>query len=446
MRNGKDRAALRRWRLGISFFGGDRVLPTVPNGHYYEVEAVGSAGYGSGRNPEPQWPMDGSAVADGFGTTTIVWRDKGLEAAGLAIGAFPNGQQGFGRISLNDVLSDYPARVFVNESQTLAVGSSWSASFVVHDLVLPVRVALVWTDSPAMWSSGQTSPTAPLVNDLDLSVRVSQSGNCTGRYVGNDVGPTDESNYHQPCTGGVRDSRNNVEVARFFASPARGDTTFTVKVDFTAGTSTQNFALVVWNAYDSATVAPPPAMPASFDAAGTSASQVALTWSASPGATSYELQRSLGPRDAYVTIATPTTTSHNDGGLAAAMTYLYRLRARNPVGVSDWSVDPGTTVAFTDSVLTAGSTTVKAVHISQLRQAVAAIRFTAELPAFGWTDDPLVAGTDLIAVTHVSELRTALNEARTALGLPVVAFTDGTLLPGASVVRAVHIQQLRGGL
>jgi hypothetical protein len=34
-----------------------------------------------------------------------------------------------------------------------------------------------------------------------------------------------------------------------------------VKVDFPSGTSTQNFALVVWNAYDFATVTPPPPTP-----------------------------------------------------------------------------------------------------------------------------------------------------------------------------------------
>jgi hypothetical protein len=444
MRGGKDRAALRRWTTTEQFYVGDRILPTVPNGHYYEVETVGSAGYGTPHSPQPQWPTDGTTVTDGFDTFSIVWRDKGLESA-LAIPSFPNGQQGFGHISLGDVLSDYPSRVFVNEPQALPVGSSWSADFLVHDLGLPVRVALVWTDSPAMFS-GQSSSAPPLVNNLDLSVRVSESGNCVGRYVGNDVGPSDISNYSQPCTGGLHDSRNNVEIARFFPSTARGDTSFTVKVDFAGGTGTQNFALVVWNAYDFSTITPPPSNPGSFTATGVSASQVALTWTAAPGATSYDLQRSLGPHDPYVTIATPVVSSYNDVGLLAATTYLYRLRARNGTGVSEWSVDPGTTVAFTDPVLTAGSRIVKAVHISELRQAVAAMRVAAELPGVTWTDAVLVAGTSRVGVTHVSELRTALNEARTGLGLAALTFTDGTLVAGASVVRAVHIQQLRDGL
>lgn len=447
MRNGIDRAWLRRWNVSTTWLIGDQAIPTAPNGHYYEVESVGTAGRGDAISPEPAWPTNGGTINDGFGTTSIVWRDKGPESQGLPISHFPNGQQGFGRIALDDVLSDYPMRVFVNETQTLSVGGSWSHEYVVHDLSLPVRIALVWTDQPAMWTTGATSPTPPLVNDLDLSVRVNQSGNCVGRYVGNDINSVDESIYSQPCIGGVRDSKNNIEVARFFASSSRGDTTFTVKVDFPSGTSTQNFALVVWNAYDFATVTPPPPTP-TLTASGLSGSQVALSWSASAGATSYDIQRSVGLRDPYVTLATVSSpaTSYTDSGRTANTTYLYRIRARNATGVSDWSIDPATTIAFTDPALVAGQTTVKAVHISQLREAVASIRVLAELPTTTWADDPLVIGSSLIRTVHIAELRTALNEARATLALPAVAFTDGALSSGVSVVRAVHIQQLRDGL
>lgn len=443
MRGGIDRATLKRWRTG-SFFVGDRVVPTAPNGHYYEVESVGSAGYGNATSPEPQWPTDGGTVTDGSGTTSILWRDKGLQSVGLAIGAFPNSQQGFGRLSLDDVLSEYPARAFINETHSLLVSQSWTAEYLVHDTTLPVRVALVWTDPPAMWEDGDTSPAPPLVNDLDLSIVVNQSGSCVGRYLGNAVGSSDQSVYY-PCTGGVRDSLNNVEIARFFADSSRGDTRFTVKVDFTAGTSAQNFALVVWNAYAFSTVTPPPPAPSTFTAAGASSTQVALSWSASAGAASYELQRSSGPREPYVTIASPTSTSYTDSGLSAATTYLYRLRARNAAGVSEWLVDPGTTVAFTDPVLIAGSTRIEAAHIIELRQAIDSIRTAAGLSETAWTDDPLPTGTSIKAA-HVAELRTALAEARAELGLPAIAFTDGTLTAGITVVRAVHLQQLRDGL
>jgi hypothetical protein len=136
----------------------------------------------------------------------------------------------------------------------------------------------------------------------------------------------------------------------------------------------------------------------------------------------------------------------SDGGQAADTTYLYRVRARNGTGVSDWSVDPATTVLFTDPTLTAGLTLVKRVHVTQLRQAVGSMRQAAGLSAFTWSDNSIVIGTTLIRAQHVSDLRTALQEARDALDLDGLVFTDGTLTPQLTVVKRVHIQELRNGL
>jgi hypothetical protein len=68
--------------------------------------------------------------------------------------------------------------------------------------------------------------------------------------------------------------------------------------------------------------------------------------------------------------------------LSPLTTYLYGVRARNGTGVSEWAADPTTTFVFTDPVLTVGETTAKATHISELQQAVLAMRTAAELPAF----------------------------------------------------------------
>jgi hypothetical protein len=447
MRGGNDRASLRLWKANSSsYYPGNRVLPTTPNNHYYEISAVGSGGYGQTGSTEPTWPTNGSTVSDGSGSTVITWLDKGLESATLDVKGFPNSQQGFGRISLIDVLSDFPTRAFINQTQTVSAGGSWTHEYTVHDASLPVRIALVWTDLPKMWDgSGALSPNPPLVNDLNLSVEVKQSGSCVGRYVGNVLGTTEESTYYQPCTGGTHDSLNNAEIARFFATSERGDTTFTVKVASAAGSS-QDFGLVVWNAYDSA-ASPPPPTPANFAAtvSPTLNTTVNLTWSTSSGATSYEVQRSAGVSDAYATIASPTTNSHSDTGRSSMTTYLYRVRAKNATGVSDWAVDPATTVIFTDPTLTVGVTAIKAVHITELRQAIGAMRTAAGLAAYSWTDSTLVAGTTPVRATHMSELRTALNQARSALALTTVTFTDGTLTTGVTPVKAVHVQELRQG-
>jgi hypothetical protein len=452
MRGGVDRATLRTWKFSgsSSYYVGNRVIPTSPNGHYYEVETIGPAGVGQTGASEPVWPTNGSTVFEEpfpGATTRITWRDKGLETASLAIGTFPNNQQGFGRISLTDVLSDYPMRYFVNETLTLSAGQLWTQEFVVHDLSQPVRIALVWTDPPAMWNEAATPllTTSPLVNDLNLSVEVKQSGNCVGRYVGNNVNASEESAYFQPCTGGNADTANNVEIIRFFASSAKGDTTFTVKVVSSSGTS-QDFGLVVWNAYDFGTITPPPAAPSNFVAVASSSTQVSLSWTASSGATSYDVGRSAGAGDPFVSIGTPSGTTLTDGGRSPLTTYIYRVRARNSTGVSDWSRDPATTILFTDPTLVVGVTGTKAVHLSELRQAVAAMRTAAGLGVFTWTDDPIVAQSTLIKAAHVSELRTALAEARDMLGLSPMTLTDGTLTPATSVVKAVHVQELRDGL
>jgi hypothetical protein len=181
-------------------------------------------------------------------------------------------------------------------------------------------------------------------------------------------------------------------------------------------------------------------------AVGSSTTEVSLKWTASSGAASYDVERSSGVSDPYVSIGTPTTSSFTDTGRSPFTSYLYRVRARNSTGVSDWAVDPGTTLVFTDPVLTAGLTIVNKNHFTELRQAVDSMRTAAELGTFTWTDDPLVVETTLIKAVHIEELRSALQEAREALGLLPINFTDGTLTPQVSVVKAIHIQNLRDGL
>lgn len=357
MRGGKDRARVKIWNSGAQIVG-NRVIPTTPNGHYYEVESVQAIG--GPPSAEPDWPMNGQTVPQQRSDQLITWRDKGVETE---IGGFPNQQQGFGRIHLEDVLSDYPARVYVNE-QPLDTGRQWSATYTVHDPSLPVRIALAWSDVPGAvqgaWGTTQRTPPTPLVNDLDLSVRViDQNAACIGRYVGNALS-TDVSQWYDSCDGGQPDAMNNVEVIRFFPTAQRGDLAFTVKVMGAAGTEAQKFSLVVWNAYSGNT--PPPATPSGFAATATSTSEVALSWTAASNATSYELQRSSGINDPYASLPAATSPSASDSGRSAATTYLYRVRAKNGSGVSPWVVDAATTVLFDDPALGVG-TTVRAAHV-----------------------------------------------------------------------------------
>ena len=97
---------------------------------------------------------------------------------------------------------------------------------------------------------------------------------------------------------------------------------------------------------------------------------------------------------------------------------------------------------FTDDPVVQATTAIKAVHITELRQAAAAMRATAGLTAAVFTDPGLAAGSLLKAV-HVEELRTALTAARTTLGLPLAPYTDATITPGVTTAKAAHLEQLR---
>ena len=360
------------------------------------------------------------------------------------IGAIPNQSQGFGRVSVQDILEPYPARHYFNEGEALNVGGTWTNTYKVHDGTRPVTAVLTWTDVPAQISVGQMI-TNPLVNDLDLAVHLGAT--CTERYVGNLLSSNEHSN-PVSCASSTFDRKNNVEYIRFSAVSSA---TFTVTVKFETGAGgPQNFAVAVHNAYD-ADDALPPSAPTGLAASGTSSTTVALTWNAVAGANGYDV-RIWDGGPFWRTIATNlATTSHAAGGLAAKTTYLFDVRARNTTGVSSPSApDAATTFSitaaflFTDDPLIAGYTQVKATHVTELRDVISAFCVNAGLAAPTYTDPVLAALTTLVRSVHVDELRSDLNSARQALGLAPVTYTDGNLANG--VVKAVHLQELRDAL
>lgn len=77
---------------------------------------------------------------------------------------------------------------------------------------------------------------------------------------------------------------------------------------------------------------PPPA-PTNLSATAGNA-QVSLNWTASTGATSYNVKRSTTSGGPYSQIATASTTSYNDSGLTNGTTYYYVVSAANSAGES----------------------------------------------------------------------------------------------------------------
>lgn len=80
-----------------------------------------------------------------------------------------------------------------------------------------------------------------------------------------------------------------------------------------------------------------PAVPVSLTAAAAGTSGINLGWTAVDGAAGYNIYRSVAVDGEYSSIGTSETNSYADTGLAAGMTYYYKVSAYNEVGESDLS-------------------------------------------------------------------------------------------------------------
>jgi peptidyl-Asp metalloendopeptidase len=106
-------------------------------------------------------------------------------------------------------------------------------------------------------------------------------------------------------------------------------------------------------------------------------------------------------------------------------------------------VTPPPVPTFTDDPLVAGTTRVKAVHITELRTAVNSFRAAAGLGNATFTGATL-SGARVKAI-HIQELRDALAPARANLGLSAVTYTN-PVLSSAVRVKAIHVQELRNAV
>jgi hypothetical protein len=182
--------------------------------------------------------------------------------------------------------------------------------------------------------------------------------------------------------------------------------------------------------------------PMNVVATATTTSTVNVSWTASASAVSYNVYRSTDGIN-YALAGSGTTTSFHDNGRSANTAYLYKVRAVNGGESADSTRDLATTVIFTDDPLVSG-TPVKAVHLTQLRTAVDAVRALASMSGFAYTDPTLTPGVTPVKAVHINELRTALDAARAALSLPPVSY--GETVATGTTIKAAHITELRNGV
>ena len=204
--------------------------------------------------------------------------------------------------------------------------------------------------------------------------------------------------------------------------------------------------------------------PTNLVATATSATSVALTWTAPAGSISgYIVERAQSMNGPYTQVGTtpagqPSFTDaapFSSQPPSANMSYLYQVKAAYTAGgYSDYSnKDLATTVIFTDDPLAGANdpqhrpaTTIKATHLTELRRAVSAVHVLAGLGAVTtWTyPDPVSsppAQRRAVYLEDMRELRTNLNPALSALGMGTLP--DDTTLDRGLKVKATHLQDVR---
>jgi fibronectin type 3 domain-containing protein/regulation of enolase protein 1 (concanavalin A-like superfamily) len=156
-----------------------------------------------------------------------------------------------------------------------------------------------------------------------------------------------------------------------------------------------------------------PASPTGLTATG-GAGQVALTWSASTGATSYSVLRTTSSNGAYTTVASGLTgTSYTDAGLASGMTYYYAVVATNGSGSS------------------ANSTQVNAITTPAAPGSVTATAGNGQI-SLSWASSTGATGYTILRATSANGTYTTV-----ATGVTGTSYTDTGLSNGTTYYYAV---------
>jgi hypothetical protein len=190
----------------------------------------------------------------------------------------------------------------------------------------------------------------------------------------------------------------------------------------------------------------PPAAPAGLSATAASSSQINLGWTASSGATSYNVKRATVSGGPYTTIATGvTSTSYNDTGLAPSTAYYYVVSAVNSVGEGANSTEATATTLTPDFTISASpaSQTVTAGNGTTYTATIAAVNGFSGSVAMTVSGLPTGAGGSFNP-TSVGGSGSSTLTVTTATNTPVgtytltVTGTSGSLVHNTTVTLIVN--------
>ncbi len=134
---------------------------------------------------------------------------------------------------------------------------------------------------------------------------------------------------------------------------------------------------------------------------------------------------------------------------AALGTAAIRVTATDAVGQSaarSFTVTVARSAPFTDDPLQPGVTPLRAVHFTELRTRIDALRRGSGLEPAPWTDPVLTPGETPVRLVHLLELRAALAQVYAAAGRAEPRWMDATPVAGATPIRAAHVTELRAAV
>jgi hypothetical protein len=117
------------------------------------------------------------------------------------------------------------------------------------------------------------------------------------------------------------------------------------------------------------------------------------------------------------------------------------------IGAGGVAVDSATATViarFTDDGLAARAAAIRSVHILELRNRIDILRTRSGLPAFPWTDPALIPGATMMRAIHVGDLRDALAAVYAATGNEQPSYGN-QLLQGA-LIRVQDVLELRAAV
>lgn len=185
---------------------------------------------------------------------------------------------------------------------------------------------------------------------------------------------------------------------------------------------------------------PPFGAPLNVVATGNAAAnEITIRWISTADVSTHHILRRDDTGQWFMVGSTPME-QFNDPNVDPSRAYVYTVRSVHATNGS-FSPNGNLDLATTMNPLRPSDRIIRAVDTTDVRSLAQSLRRAAGLAVFPFTDATLL-GLPVKAV-HLTQLRTAIAEARAALGLPSVAFSQPVITPKVTKVLFNDLQELR---